>query len=148
MPTPCSTHAPGATGPSRAAGHVSAVRHAACRTAAWSALVLLAWLTGAGGMAHAGGGGGGAERGRLLYQTHCVACHTTQMHWRANRRVGDWATLLAQVQTWQSREQLGWSEDDVSEVAHHLNSTIYRLPAPARRVAAPLAPAATALATR
>ena len=26
-----------------------------------------------------------ATRGQLLYGTHCIQCHTTQMHWREQR---------------------------------------------------------------
>lgn len=72
-------------------------------------------------------------RGRLLYETHCIACHTTQMHWRDNSVVSDWAGLEAQVRRWQERAKLQWSEADVLEVARHLNATIYRLPQPAGR---------------
>jgi cytochrome c5 len=120
-------------------------RGAARRARAIRTLVVSAWLTAAAASVPAAGD---ADRGRLLYQTHCVACHSTQMHWRENRLVSDWATLLAQVQAWQSREQLRWSENDVTDVAHHLNTTIYRLPAPARRAAAPGAAPAAALALR
>jgi hypothetical protein len=67
-------------------------------------------------------------RGRLLYETHCIACHTSQMHWRDKRVVGDWVALVAQVRRWQERANLQWSEADVLEVARHLNATIYRLP--------------------
>lgn len=73
------------------------------------------------------------SRGQLLYETHCVACHTTQMHWRDKRLVQDWAGLLAQVQHWQARALLGWSDADVEAVARHLNARIYRLPAPEQR---------------
>ena len=69
-------------------------------------------------------------RGQLLYETHCIACHTTQMHWRAQRRVTDWAPLVAQVRRGQGDARLGWSEADVDAVARHLNDTIYRLAAP------------------
>ncbi len=69
-------------------------------------------------------------RGRLLYETHCIACHNSQMHWRDARRVQDWASLRAQVSHWQARANLGWSDDDIAEVARHLNDAIYRLPRP------------------
>lgn len=78
---------------------------------------------------------GDPGRGQLLYETHCRACHSTQMHWRDNRRVQDWASLLAQVRQWQSRAHLGWTDDDVQAVARHLNDHIYRLPAPEQRAA-------------
>ena len=67
-------------------------------------------------------------RGRLLYETHCIACHNTQMHWRDQRIVTDWDGLVVQVRRWQERAKLQWSEADVLEVARHLNATIYRLP--------------------
>jgi mono/diheme cytochrome c family protein len=73
-------------------------------------------------------------RGELLYTTHCVACHTTQMHWRDQRRATDWNSLKAQVRRWQATAQLGWSESDIAEVARHLNDTIYRFPQTGDRV--------------
>jgi len=69
-------------------------------------------------------------RGRLLYETHCIACHNSQMHWRDGRIVRDWAGLAGQVRRWQERANLQWSDADILEVARHLNATIYRLPQP------------------
>lgn len=69
-------------------------------------------------------------RGELLYTTHCVTCHTTQMHWRANRMATDWGSLTAQVRRWQGNAGLQWSDADINEVARHLNNTIYRFPQP------------------
>lgn len=65
-------------------------------------------------------------RGQLLYTTHCIECHNTQMHWRDQRQAVDWPSLKAQVRQWQARAFLNWSEADIVEVARHLNSTIYR----------------------
>lgn len=67
------------------------------------------------------------DRGRLLYETHCIACHGTQMHWRDKRVVQDWASLLGQVGAWQARAKLGWNTADIRAVAEHLNATIYKL---------------------
>jgi mono/diheme cytochrome c family protein len=64
-------------------------------------------------------------RGQLLYSTHCIACHNSQMHWRDEKLATDWASLKAQVRRWQARASLGWSEADIVEVARHLNDTIY-----------------------
>jgi mono/diheme cytochrome c family protein len=74
-------------------------------------------------------------RGELLYGTHCLACHTTQMHWREKKRVVDWPSLRAQVRRWQAADQLAWSDDDIEEVSRYLNTLFYRLPPPARAVA-------------
>ena len=32
-------------------------------------------------------------RGELPYSTHCVACYTTQVHWRNDRQAFDWDSL-------------------------------------------------------
>lgn len=70
-----------------------------------------------------------ASRGQLLYDTHCLACHDTQVHWRDGKRVRNWDTLVAQVRRWQAVADLRWSDDDILQVARHLNARIYRYPA-------------------
>lgn len=62
-----------------------------------------------------------ASRGQLLYSTHCVECHTTQMHWRAQRQARDWDSLTAQVRRWQGEVRLEWTQQDIDAVARHLN---------------------------
>ena len=69
-----------------------------------------------------------STRGELLYSTHCIECHTTQMHWRAQRKAVDWDTLRFQVRRWQGVVNLGWSDTDIDDVARYLNDTIYRFP--------------------
>lgn len=84
-------------------------------------------------------------RGRLLYETHCIACHNSQMHWRDQRLARDWAGLEQQVRHWQGRANLNWNDDDVLEVVRHLNDRIYRYRAPTPpRSAAPVPPRAEA----
>jgi hypothetical protein len=68
-------------------------------------------------------------RGELLYSTHCIACHTTQMHWREKRVARDWPTLIVLVDRWQRNERLNWEPQDVVDVARHLNARYYRYPA-------------------
>jgi mono/diheme cytochrome c family protein len=82
---------------------------------------VLPLAAGAQGLAQPG------SRGQLLYGNHCVACHTTQMHWRDKKLVTDWDSLKAQVRRWQAAAQLNWAEDDVDDVARFLNDTYYRL---------------------
>lgn len=79
------------------------------------------------------------DRGELLYSTHCVTCHTTQMHWRAGRAATDWPTLKAQVRRWQGAASLAWTEEDVLAVARYLNDAIYHFePRVESSIAAPL----------
>jgi cytochrome c553 len=75
------------------------------------------------------------SRGELLYSTHCVSCHTTQVHWRDKKLATDWTGLKAQVFRWQSNTGLGWSDDDVVAVARYLSELYYRFPAPGTPIA-------------
>jgi mono/diheme cytochrome c family protein len=72
-------------------------------------------------------------RGQLLYETHCIECHSTKMHWRDKRLVTDWPSLLSQVRRWQGEALLNWSDGDIEAVAGYLDDIIYRLPRPERR---------------
>ena len=74
------------------------------------------------------------SRGQLLYSTHCIECHNTQMHWRARKQARDWNSLRVEVRRWQQVGQLGWDEADIDEVARYLNQTIYQFPPPPERV--------------
>jgi len=65
------------------------------------------------------------SRGELLYTTHCIACHTTEMHWRDKRSASNWPSLKAQVRLWQDAASLAWADSDILDVAHYLNATIY-----------------------
>jgi len=70
------------------------------------------------------------SRGELLYATHCVACHTTQVHWRDQRLAKDWNSLQAQVVRWQAAGSLNWSEEDIVAVTRHLNDRFYGFKSP------------------
>ena len=71
-----------------------------------------------------------SSRGALLYETHCVACHSTQMHWRSNKAATDWSSLKTEVRRWQGNARLAWTDADIDEVARHLNDSIYRFARP------------------
>jgi mono/diheme cytochrome c family protein len=71
-----------------------------------------------------------AKRGELLYDTACAACHTEQAHWRDERLVRDWGTLVYQVGRWQHNSGQGWGPAEVEDVAAYLNRRLYRLPCP------------------
>jgi mono/diheme cytochrome c family protein len=65
-------------------------------------------------------------RGELLYMTHCNTCHTAQIHWREQKLVRDWGSLLAQVRRWQSIGGLNWNDNEIADVAHYLNAQFYQ----------------------
>jgi len=68
------------------------------------------------------------SRGELLYSTHCIACHTSQGHWRDGKLATNWSSLRAEVRRWQAAAMLQWSEEDVLDVTRYLNDTFYRFP--------------------
>lgn len=69
-----------------------------------------------------------ASRGQMLYETHCIACHTTHVHWRDQRLATDWDTLIHQVSRWQDNTHLSWTADDVAAVSAYLNRLYYHFP--------------------
>jgi mono/diheme cytochrome c family protein len=72
--------------------------------------------------------------GALLYSTYCVACHTTQVHWRDMRLATDWASLTNQVRRWQANAKLTWSDEEIAAVARYLNTLYYHFPETGNRV--------------
>ncbi len=75
----------------------------------------------------------GLSRGKLLYATHCSACHTAEIHWRKQKLATDWNSLTAQVRRWQASTGLGWSKEEIADVARYLNETHYDFPEPGRK---------------
>lgn len=75
----------------------------------------------------------GELRGELLYVTHCNACHTYEIHWRKQKLVIDWASLVDQVRRWQAGMGLGWTDEEVADVARYLNAVHYGFSVPARK---------------
>ena len=68
------------------------------------------------------------QRGALLYDSQCVACHSTQMHWREHSIVGSWRELLMQVERWQKNAGQQWNASEIADVAAWLNASYYHLP--------------------
>lgn len=65
------------------------------------------------------------ERGRALYENHCVVCHTPRVHSRPNKLPVSRDELREIVENWQQSEKLHWSSQDVSDVVEFLNRTRY-----------------------
>jgi mono/diheme cytochrome c family protein len=69
-------------------------------------------------------------RGELLYSTHCIACHSVEVHWRDKKLAKDFQSLRAEVRRWQKLSALGWSNEDIAAVARYLNTLHYHYPVP------------------
>lgn len=71
------------------------------------------------------------DRGRALYNAACDACHSQNIHWRAQHIVDSWESLLAQVKRWQANAGQRWEATDIRNVAAYLNQRFYQFPCPA-----------------
>ena len=76
------------------------------------------------------------ERGHLLYDTVCKGCHDQQAHWRDERIVHDWPSLIDEVTRWQAVAGQAWRREDIEDVAAYLNRLFYRVPCPLPRCSA------------
>ena len=66
------------------------------------------------------------ERGRALYENHCVVCHTSKVHRRIPSSAIDTAALRSIVKVWMEEQKLRWSPEDIEDVVQYLNDTHYR----------------------
>ena len=65
------------------------------------------------------------ERGRLLYENHCMVCHESVVHVRKKRKVEDPEALRAQIRRWSQTQRLGWGEDEIADVQAFLGQRYY-----------------------
>ena len=66
-------------------------------------------------------------RGRLLYENHCVVCHTQKVHRRTPPMPMDVQDLRRIVSSWAKEQNLRWSQADIEDVVHYLDRTHYQL---------------------
>jgi mono/diheme cytochrome c family protein len=65
------------------------------------------------------------DRGQALYENHCMSCHETTVHTRATRRATSVAELQKWVATWSFHASLGWSSEEIDDVADFMNRRYY-----------------------
>lgn len=95
------------------------------RAAARHLPVLAALLAAAVAAAPAGAQQGDALRGRLLYENHCLECHSSRAHVRANRKAHSAAAVRGYVNRWQQVQGLSWSQSDIDDVTTWLYLRFY-----------------------
>ena len=66
------------------------------------------------------------ERGRALYENHCVVCHSSKVHRRFPPSAIDREALRFIVKVWEEERKLRWSPDDIEDVVQYLDSVYYR----------------------
>ena len=70
----------------------------------------------------------GAERGRLLYENHCMSCHISTLHVREQRKCKTPAEMRAMILRWSGELKLDWREDELADVYQYLNNRYYKFP--------------------
>ena len=85
-------------------------------------LALLGWALSAPGQ--------DAQRGRLLYETHCGACHYERLHDRMRTKIGQLADLRDEVGRWAPQTGRRFTLDEREEMVQYLNESHYRFGLP------------------
>ena len=67
------------------------------------------------------------DRGEALYKNHCEECHEALAHTRKGSRINSMGDIRSWVASWSVHSKLGWSSEDVEDVANFLNNKFYHL---------------------
>jgi hypothetical protein len=68
-----------------------------------------------------------AGRGRLLYENHCMVCHTSVVHVRERRKAASREEIQTWIQHWRKELGLQWGTAEVDDVTKYLNDRYYHL---------------------
>ena len=68
-----------------------------------------------------------ATRGQLLYENHCMVCHTSVVHVREQRKASSREDIQAWIRRWQKELALNWEPGEIDDVAEFLNQRYYQL---------------------
>ena len=91
-----------------------------------SVAVLGAGLTGCAADKGSPSDFGNLERGRALYENHCVVCHTAKVHRRVPPLPIGVDDLRFIVAVWATQQGLGWGREEIEDVAYYLDRVHYR----------------------
>lgn len=67
-----------------------------------------------------------ADRGKLLYENHCTACHENSVHNRNNNKAKSIEEIRQWVLRWSNNLELGWENNDVNVVSDYINRRFYQ----------------------
>ncbi len=71
-----------------------------------------------------------AQRGKVLYETRCSACHASSVHQRSARKAKSFDGLRTQVLRWCAQAGGSWSAEEIDDLTLYLNQRYYRFPCP------------------
>ncbi len=67
-----------------------------------------------------------AEPALELVQQNCVSCHQSEVYTRDDRLMQTYDDLLAQVRRCELNLGLSWFDEQIEQVARHLNQEYYK----------------------
>jgi cytochrome c5 len=70
------------------------------------------------------------DRGMVLYEARCVACHSTGVHTRENRRSRDFDDVREWVTRWSNFLGSDWGPTEIDDVSRYVNERYYGFPCP------------------
>lgn len=70
------------------------------------------------------------QRGKMLHDTYCIACHDARIYTRENRLARDAARLRAEVDRWRRNVSLQWDDGEIDAVTGFLASRYYGINCP------------------
>lgn len=65
------------------------------------------------------------ERGKALYENHCVGCHEDTVHQRDAHKAKTLADIQQFVARWEKAQGLKWGDEERADVASYVNSKYY-----------------------
>ena len=66
------------------------------------------------------------ERGKALYENHCVGCHDDTVHRRETHKAANFADIEKFVARWDRELELRWGAEERADVANYVNETYYK----------------------
>lgn len=70
------------------------------------------------------------DRGMVLYEARCVACHSTGVHVRENRRAKNFDDVREWVTRWSNFLGSDWGPTEIDDVSRYVNERYYNFPCP------------------
>lgn len=70
------------------------------------------------------------DRGMVLYEARCVACHASGVHTRENRKARSFDDVREWVMRWNIYLGSDWGPSEVDDVSRYVNERYYGFPCP------------------
>lgn len=67
------------------------------------------------------------QQGKLLYETHCGACHYEKLHTRKATKIASYAALKTEVSKWAAETGRVFTPAELDDIVEYLNQSHYRV---------------------